>query len=236
MNKLMLWMGIGACATSIANASLAPSWAGDHGSVYAEWSNWAGFSIGGGTASDPDYFEVIDPSGSVRADVPGQDDADAEALAALYYNDSDGSGLQITQNYDLSFWMPSFAGFNTQEAVIQLTYWDDQSDPDWRAGFDLGITLHGGSGSQVAGPITYLGEELDGLGRITQAWGFTVNNSADGFFVDIAASDASLVGGLYLDSAAIDTISYDAVPEPASAVSMLVGGVILACMRKRARC
>ncbi len=235
MNKMMLWMGIGACATSIANASLAPSWAGDDGSVYAEWSNWAGFGIGG-TASNPDNFEVVAPDGSGLAGVPGQDPADAQALAALYYTDADGSGLQITQSWDLSFWMPSFSGFNTQESVIQLTYWDDQSDPEWRAGFDLGITLHGGSGSQVAGSVTYLGEELDGNGRITEAWGFTVNNSADGFFVDIAAAPASLVGGLYLDSAAIDTISYDAVPEPASAVSMLVGGVILACMRKRARC
>ena len=179
MKKLTYWLTMGICAAGTAHATLTPDWAGDDGSVYAEWSTWSGFSIGS-ASSGADYFEVYDQTGAQLSGIPGQDDPDAEALSIAYYSDSDGAGLELLDNWDLSFWMPSFSGYSVQESVIQLTYWDDPDNAGWRAGIDLGVSLYGGG--SLTGGLVYLGEELDGEGRITEAWGFTANNSADGFF------------------------------------------------------
>lgn len=224
----VLMMGL--CLTGAANATIDPTWAGADASVYAQWDEWMGVNIGGLTAP-PDYFEVVSAEGSVLSDVAGQDQPDAMITDSIYGTDGGDSWLELASNYDLSFWMPSFSGYGTQEGWIQLSYWDDELDPTWRAGFDLGITLSGGNGVMTSG-LVFEGEEVvDGL--ITEAYSFAVTGSADGFFVDLAADASSFESGLYLESASIDTLSYDAIPEPATGVLFLFGAALVRQARKK---
>ena len=221
-------------AAGISQASLEPTWISDHGSVYAKWDQWAAYSAGSSSAAD--YFEAIDYNGT---DVSGSITA-ADVYSDYAFNDFDGEGyswLELGATDDLSFWMPSFSGHTTQETVIQLTYWNNLDDSDWRADFDLSVSLYDESGddSYIAGGLSYLGEEYDTeTGLITEAWGFTAVNSADGFFADFTYDETSLTDpGIFVESVTIDTISYEAIPEPAAAVSMLFGGVILTMVRRR---
>jgi hypothetical protein len=234
--KVKMWVSaclIGLGVSGSVQASIDPDWAGDHGSVYAHWSSWLGMDMGGNTAN-PNDFKVVSLDGMTLTAVPGQDNPDAQKSASVYGADLDGAWLELIGNYDLSFWMPSFGGLNSQQGWIQLSYWNDETDPSWRAGFDLGIQLYGGSGSAMAGGLVFEGETVVG-GLITEAYSFAVNNSADGFFVDVAGIPAFSAGSVFLDSVTIDTISYEAIPEPTTGVIMLVGGALMVRLRKRVR-
>lgn len=227
------------CVAGLAQASqFTPSWTNDNGSAYAEFYDWNSFATP--SAVTANEFGAFDPStGTISSDINGMDRADVISSGVYTWFDNGPDEpdhvLNLLSSDTLSFWMPTFSGFETTEAVIQLTYWDDNphngGHAAWRAGLDLMPQLSDTSSGTIAA-FTYLGEyhDIDGTGKITEAWKLTIDGSTDGLFADITFDN-----DLYLDSAVIDTVSYDAIPEPASIAFMLTGGVFMALIRKKLR-
>jgi hypothetical protein len=213
-----------------------PTWAGDDGTVYAEWSSWSHYSQG--NISLADDFYAIDHSGSFH-DFSG--DSRPDLLSNYASKNSDLSGnnwLQLGATDDLSFWMPTFSGFETTEVVVQLSYWDDYPNEgweEWRAGFSLLPQLSDTSeGNIVFSESLGIDHDTDS-GLITEAWSFTVNGSTDGFFADFMVDQVSVDNWTLVEAVSLDALSYDAIPEPASIISILFGGVILTFTRRRLR-
>jgi hypothetical protein len=168
-------------------------------------------------------------------DSAGTDPADAYSYGSTWKIDGTGAdGVQIEANWDFSIWVPTYSGFDLQQVYLQITYWNDADDSSWRQGWDLGVETSG-TGSTLAGGTIFEGEDHDLIeGLITEAYSFSIiGASADGFFVDFngdPALSAGNPGQIY--SIAVDSVSYDAVPEPATMTSLLLGGLIL-IVRKR---
>ncbi|MDZ8118361.1 PEP-CTERM sorting domain-containing protein [Pontiella agarivorans] len=228
MKKQFITMAV--FAAGIAHAGpFSPDWIDDSGSVYAEWSNWNYYNPG--TVSAADEFGAYDYETGIRTDTVGSF-GEADILSNAAGGPLSGHDyLDLWGTSDsLSFWMPTFSGFETTEVVIQLSYWDDESDDSWRAGFDLMPQLSDTSEGHI---VNVTSDEYHDLNSelITEAWSFTVSGSTDGFFADFAYADDNT----FIDSVSIDAVSYAVVPEPASVISMIFGGVILACTRRRLR-
>ncbi len=238
MKRYILITAVFAAGFTARAGAFDPTWAGDDGSVYAVWDNWANYTQG--SASQADYTEAYAQDGSAYS-FAGDDRPDVLSYSAVNGYDTDGnSWLELGSADDLSFWMPAVSGQETTEIVVQLTYWDDDpgngGNADWRAGFDLYPQLSDTSSGTLIGS-EYLGEDYDtSEGLITEGWSLIVSGSTDGFFADFTVDQESLDGGgVYVEEVSIDALSYAAVPEPASVISIIFGGVILAVTRRRMR-
>jgi hypothetical protein len=233
MKRIIVTMAV--CAAGLAQAGfMDPTWAGDDGTAYAVWDDWANFSPA--NASLADYTEAYDHDGTLM-DYPGTDAPDVFSQTAVNDYDLDGnSWLVLGDTDDLSFWMPTLNGYDTTEAVIQLTYWDDLDNAGWRPDLALFPQLSDASSGQLV-TVDYLGENHDtDAGLITEAWGLTAAGATDGFFFDFTVSQDDLdLGGMFVEEVSVDAISYAAIPEPASIASILFGGVILTMYRRRFR-
>ncbi len=219
-------------------AYVAPDWAGTDGTVHAEWNDsWAGFSVGG-NASAATGFTVVGLNGDALSAVPGSDNPDAMHLGnTQFHADADGNYLEVTANWDVSFWVPSFAGQDAQEGFIEISYYDNPSAASWRQGWELAVTP-AESGSALQGAPVFLGETHDTTtGIITEAYRFALVRSASGFFIDLAADPAlSLINPAYLIDFSVDTVSYNVIPEPGTAVllALLLGAGVAGSRRRQA--
>ena len=218
-------------AAGISQASIVtPEWIDDDGSAYAVWNQWLDYSAG--DCGIADEF-AVNVAGSRVNSINGNV-ADVCSDSAVRSFDGEGNvWLTLSETDDLSFWMPGFSGYETQEVFIQLSYWGDETDREWRAGFDLSVNPDENSaGCYLAGALVYEGDEYDDeTGLVTEAWSFAFVKSSEGFYADFSVLADSL--NVDVEQVSIDTISYDVIPEPATAVSMLCGGVILAFIRKK---
>jgi hypothetical protein len=206
----------------------------DEGAVHAEWTDWTSFAAG--MAYGADVYTAYDQNGDANDPASAlADPADAYSAGSTYRLGGTGAdGIQIEANWDFSIWVPTYADLEVQQVYLQITYWDDAGDADWRQGWDLGLEA-AGSGSTVAGGAVFEGEDHDLIGGlITEAYSFTITGaSAEGFFVDFNGDPSLSVanpGQIY--SITADSLSYNVVPEPATMAGMLIGGVILV-IRKR---
>jgi hypothetical protein len=228
-------------AAGMARADIAgPGWSiTDEGAVHVEWTDWNSFSAG--YVYGPDEYSAYDQNGEENdpASVASYGMADAYSEENTYATDGTGvDGIQITANWDFSIWVPIYTGSDldvqapdlVQDVYLQITYWDDENDADWRQGWDLGVEAYG-DGAVVQGAPVFQGETHDlDTGLITEAYSFTITDSADGadgFFVDFNGDpELSLEDNpAYVYSITADSISY-AVPEPASVALLLLGGVM----------
>ncbi|MDF7800842.1 hypothetical protein P4C99_15310 [Pontiellaceae bacterium B1224] len=236
MKKYILMTAFFAAGLSTQAGPFDPSWVGEDGTAYAEWSNWSHYNPGNVSLADDSY--AIDQDGSFY-DFPGESSPDL--LSYYASNESDLSGnnwLQVGATEDLSFWMPTFSGFETTEVVIQLSYWDDYPNTgweDWRAEFSLLPQLSDTSEGNIVIAESFGINHNTDSGLITEAWGLTVSGSTDGFFADFSVDQNSVDNWTLIEEVTIDTLSYDAIPEPVSVVTMIFGGVILAFTRRRLR-
>jgi hypothetical protein len=229
---------LGCLAAGIAGADIAgPDWATtDEGAVHVKWADWTSFNAGAVYGSDvyTAYDENGDANDPASAGTYGQ--ADAYSYGNTFRIGGSGAdGVQIEANWDFSIWVSTYSGFDLQQVYLQITYWDDEFDSDWRMGWDLGLTTVG-TGSTLTGGAVFEGETHDTIeGLITEAYSFTISGvSADGFFVDFNSDPAmSVVNPGQIYSITADSVSYNAVPEPATAMSLLLGGASLYFLRKR---
>ncbi|MDF7807690.1 PEP-CTERM sorting domain-containing protein [Pontiellaceae bacterium B12219] len=236
MKKYILITAFFAAGLTTHAGPFDPSWAGDDGTAYAEWNSWSHFSQG--SASLADDFYAIDQNGSFY-DFTGETRPDLLSYSAAKDSDFAGnSWLQLGATDDLSFWMPTFNGFETTEVVIQLSYWDDYPNTgweDWRAEFSLLPQLSDASAGNIVVSESLGIDHNTDSGLITEAWGITVSGSTDGFFADFTVDQNSVDNWTLVEAVTIDTLSYDAIPEPASVISLIFGGVILTFTRRRLR-
>jgi hypothetical protein len=233
--KKRLVLILGCLAAGMTQADITgPDWeTTDAGAVHVAWTNWTSFNSESSYGSD--VYTAYDPNGIANdPDSALTDPADAYSKGSTWRIGGTGAdGIQIEANWDFSIWVPTYADLDVQQVYLQITYWDDINDADWRQGWDLGLEAVG-TGSTIAGPAVLEGEDHDLIeGLITEAYSFTITGaSADGFFVDFNADPGLGVtnpGQIY--SITADSLSY-AVPEPMTMVGMLIGGVILV-IRKR---
>lgn len=128
--------------------------------------------------------------------------------------------------------MLAIGGYEIQEFQLQISYWDDRDNQDWRQNYQLAVQPYrsGTGSSALQGGIISLGSEHDELsGIITEAFSFTVVNAADGVFIDLSASPfLSVSNPSRITGVTVGSISYAAVPEPSSIALMVLGG---ACFR-----
>lgn len=197
-----------------ASAAIVPDWAGDSNTVHAEWDDMSMFDLNGGRV-DAEVFTIVDGNGSVTTDIPGQGDiadlvSDSYSTGAYtnFYADPDSNYLEITADWDVSIWTPSFSGEETQEVWVQLTYF---GDTEFRQGWDVSATpyLEGGS-NMIVGGVQHMGEEYDPLTTlVTEAYSFVIEGSGDGVFIDLAGDPALTVGNpAFLAGVEVDSISY----------------------------
>lgn len=215
---------------------VAPDWVGDAGTVHAEWNDsWAGFAVGNHVSAATE-FTVVSLDGNPLGAVPGSDTPDASHLGNTHFHaDAGGNYLEVTANWDLSFWVPSFAGQEAQEGFIEISYYDDPGTASWRQGWDLVVTP-AESASMLRGAPVLLGETHDtATGIITEAYSFALARSTSGFFIDVAADPAlSLINPAYLVDFSVDTASYNVIPEPGAALlALLLGAGVAGPWRRR---
>lgn len=232
MKKCILLI-LGCITAGIVLADVSgPDWeTTDEGAVHAEWMDWSAFTAG--VYYGPDYYSSVNASGQLTETVYENTYADAysEGASEYIYDSQDGSEwLQINSDWDFSLWVTTLGGFEVQEVYFTITYWDSLDDSDWRQSWDFGLSTVG-EGSSVQANYTLVDESHDSdAGLITEAYAFTIADSAEGIFIDFAGNFGEEFGAI--TSITVDSVSYDAVPEPASAVSVLLGGAIL-LIRKR---
>jgi|GEM_PF-2377460 len=227
MKKRYIGLILCCMAAGIAQADIVgPGWEiTDEGAVHVEWTDWQSFSAG--YVYGPDEYSAYDQNGEENdpASVASGGMADAYSEGSTYSLGDDG--IQIEANWDFSIWVPTYAGLAVQDVYLQITYWDDPDNADWRQGWDLGVEAYG-DGSTIQGAPVFQGEEYDtDTGLITEAYSFTITDSAEGFFVDFNGDpELSSSNPAQIYSITADSISYDVVPEPASVALLLLGGVM----------
>lgn len=212
-----------------------PGWStSDPGAVHAEWFDWTAFDPG--LPYVPDMWSATDTTGESVDPVSfgtlgGPDALGLEATYPEPYPVGT-DGIAIEANYDFSTWMPTYAGQQVMEGYVEITYWDDENDPDWRQGWDLAVS-HSGDGGLVHRPVL-IGEEHDlNLGLITEAYTFAIEGSPSGFFVDFAADPELSPGNpAFVYAIGIDALSYN-IPEPNVFCSLILGIALAAGRRSR---
>lgn len=225
-------------SASALQAEVGLDWIGGDNSVHVEYNYYSLFNSS--DSSQADVYEVVDYNGNtVDGGVAGMDAPDLVSLNGntARYSDSDGNWLETTSNYDLSIWMPAISGYETQLFSVQICYFADLGDSEWRQNYDLGLELYY-SDSSESGIISAISRsslydvETD---MITESFTFTVENSADGIFIDIGADPGLSVNNpSYISWIEVDSASYDAVPEP-STYGILAGLAALALVAYRRR-
>ncbi len=234
--KKWKWLILGCLVAGMTQADMiGPDWeTTDAGAVHVAWTNWTSFFASSLYGSDA--YTAYDQNGLANNPASaGTHPADAYSKGATFGLGGTGNdGIQIEANWDFSIWVPTYVGLDIQQVYLQVTYWDDATNANWRQGWELGLGVSG-AGSTIAGRTIFAGETHDvDKGLITEAYSFTITGaSAEGFFVDFNGAPTLNVtnpGQIYAITA--DSLSYDAVPEPATMVSLLIGGLIL-IVRKR---
>ncbi|MBC2594195.1 PEP-CTERM sorting domain-containing protein [Ruficoccus amylovorans] len=232
------------CSTAALQAEVSLNWIGGDNTVHAEFNYYSTFSSNG-TATGADSYVVKDNDGNVvSGGLAGLDGPDIMSLNGKTQRFSDGSDhwLETTANWDLSIWMPGISGYETQEFCVQISYFayfDGSSyDYAWRQNYDLGIStynLDADTASSILGTIHSDSFVDTDNGIVTEVFTFTVGNAADGVFIDIGATPGlSVDNPSYITWIEIDSVSYDAVPEP-STYGMLTGLAVIALLVFRRR-
>jgi len=180
MKKRYIGLILCCMAAGIAQADIVgPGWEiTDEGAVHVEWTDWQSFSAG--YVYGPDEYSAYDQNGEENDPASVASDGMADAYSKGSTHSLGVDGIQIEANWDFSIWVPTYAGLDVQDIYLQITYWDDPNDADWRQGWDLGVEAYG-DGSTVQGAPLFQGEEYDtDTGLITEAYSFTIASSAEG--------------------------------------------------------
>lgn len=230
------WVALGLLCATAVQASINPGWnRTEDGAVSADWYDWTQFNTG--SIYGPDSYTAIHPDGlAINPASAVNGTADVLGKSNTFKTGESGAdGITVESNWDFSLWLSTYSGMEVQDVHLQITYWDDIGDTSWRQGWDLGIQTYGGNNSSLLGGIQKVGEEHDiANGWITEAYAFTIQNSADGVFVDFNANPAlSVVNMAQIYEIKVDSLSYNVVPEPATCGVFVLGGVLLLRVRRK---
>lgn len=215
---LLMVLAAGVCAS--AGVAL-PDWSGYERTVHAEWSSWNSVEEGVYT---PDAWNASDASALALTDAP-----DAVAWEAFSYaGGHDGrDGVLLLEGlgyWTMDFFMPNYAGGETKEISVQVTYQSLGYAPILGVDACLGdeLLVNG-----VSGPYS-LGQDVLEGNWVTEAFLFVVTPSSDYEFITLGfpTSDGQAIG---VDRVVIDSVM---VPEPASMGLMALGALLFVKKRK----
>jgi hypothetical protein len=200
-------------APSPANGTtIVPDW--DYraatGAVHVAWTTNDWYQLQRSNTCLPGTFQYRDPLGGTREPGAGEPDALTQGATSFRYDAHDGTRCAVVeQNWDLSFWVPcygsSVAGVPMNQRVwLQVSYWDEPSNPEWIQDWDIAPYV---PGSIVSTPML-MGRTHSADGLITEAYAFTVTGDASGFFLDLAANpELSALNPAYVSDVRVDVLA-----------------------------
>ncbi|MDD5327946.1 MAG: PEP-CTERM sorting domain-containing protein [Phycisphaerae bacterium] len=180
-----------------------PPWAGQDGTVYAEWNDWTGFP----SPMPPDFWE------SYPDELQSSPAAYAFGTSSLLTSYAGRNNvIQLNEDNGLIFDIPNFGPNEHKEVWIQVTYYPAmQGQSPW---FDIGTTTE----SDVNGPFFIDSVEFGGW--VTDIWSLQIwpnperEEIALNFSIALTGLGATALDipyPAYIDQVAVDTWC---IPEP----------------------
>jgi len=147
---------------------------------------------------------------------PGNSDAVAttQGAAAHFRYDAQDSTRSIVLTADNAFTVTvpcytntTMAAALTQQVWVRIAYWNDASNPGWVQGWSLQTVSEGETSA-----LTLMGRTISEEGLITEAYAFTLTNSAAAFAVTFATESGLSAGApAYIDAITVDVQAHAAL-------------------------
>lgn len=191
-----------------------PSWRGESRTLFAVWDNWQGDLL-------PDQWSSNPPQAKTPYAIAGP--------GTVVYQQADGrtNVVEMTQDFQLGFYLPNIPGGTSKEIILQVTYYVD-------AGFNPQVLpqlefASGEWGGQIEDYYPH------GEGWITDVIRLEIEPNPEEEWIYLYARDQATWQyawyPTYIDQVVIDTMC---IPEPAT-LGLLAAGAAALLRRRRKR-